>query len=268
MANIFDKKLKTASDSFKAQMLREPLILSKRKLKQLFPYFTGKAFWVATKKPAFLEKLAPEETTQFFNILQCLNIGVDGFGDDTVQFAEVAFGIPGQTMSIVTGVEDGTTSTTVKLPHALTGDPVTRYLMAWVYGTIDKNSGIGDYYGLVKDNQMDWSPENHICEWIYWVTDIGSTERGIEYSAYGFNQFPQTISKSHYNSTHGEVQHQPLNVTFRGQVIDNDENITDLAKTLMRKINDYRHRNIKEMNIQYGKVDALPSDRATDNNSM
>jgi hypothetical protein len=265
---VFDTVLKTSSDQFLSQMIREPLILSKRKLKQLLPYFSATAFIVFTKRPDFMVTKYKLKTAQFFNILQVMNIGVDGFGDDTVQFAEVAFGIPGQQMSIVTGVEDGTQQITVKLPYALTGDPVTKYLMAWINGTIDKHTGIGDYWGQISGGTYEWSPANHTCEWCYWVTDLGSTAANIEYAAYGFNQFPQAIGKGHYNSTHGDRNIQPLNVTFRGQVIDNDPRISTLAKNLMTKINSLRAKNIRSLDVKYDSVGTEAVDKATDNNSM
>jgi len=227
------------ADGTEGKGLLAPVIMSKTKLRQLAPYMSGRAYIVFTKRPAFMAKLHPQKTKEFFHILESFNIGISGIADDTLNLDAIELGRNSQTMHVATGLDSGTDTITINLPYELSGSPVSRYVDVWANGIIDKYTGLGTYHGQIENGTFArWSNENHTAEFIYIVTD--TTGKNIEYAAYGFNMHPTSVMKGHYEFDSSSVAHAAISVALTGQVITGDANLYSVAKSLVSKI--YKNR--------------------------
>ena len=133
-----------------------------------------------------------------------------GFGK-VGEFGEIKGGYIGKSFSIPQMATDGTNELTVKV-FELSGSPIREILHTWINGTVDLDSGLAHYNGLIASGEIGYAQANHTAEFIYVMTD--RTGMKVEYACHLTNCFPTQIPSDHFNGESGNHEVVQYDVVF------------------------------------------------------
>lgn len=180
----------------------------------------------------------PVKFNAFKHLLEYGNLGVSGLQNPTVQFKEIKGGYGGRSFEIPTGVEDSTNEFTVKLIE-LNGSPVREILHSWINSTVDLDSGLLHYNGLLAAGKLGYSQATHTAEFIYVQTDRSGMK--VEYACHLTNCFPKEIPTDHFNaddpSDHKTVEVDVKFTCTKREGIDVNEKAKKLLKAYQIMVN-------------------------------
>lgn len=154
----------------------------------------------------------PMKFDAFKHLLEYGNLGVSGLNNVTVEFEEIKGGYAGRSFEIPKGTSDGTNELTVKLLE-LSGSPVREILHSWINSTVDLDTSLLHYNGLIASGQLGYSQANHTAEFIFVSTD--RTGMKVEYACHLTNCFPKEIPTDHFNADDpSNHEHVEIDVKF------------------------------------------------------
>lgn len=240
-------------------------------LKQYDPLTNGNYRLFMVRKPLWLVKYFGSEPTSKFtafkHILEYGNLGVSGIQSPQVEFGEIKGGYIGKSFSIPQMATDGTNELTVKV-FELSGSPIREILHTWINGTVDLDSGLAHYNGLIASGEIGYAQANHTAEFIYVMTD--RTGMKVEYACHLTNCFPTQIPSDHFNGESGNHEVVQYDVVFnctKHEGIDVNEKAKLLLKNnqiMTNSIEYFTGLNVSDItanptgyNPKTGKLDAL-----------
>lgn len=183
------------------------------------------------REPAWVKKYLGKKSTIFRHIVEYANMGVSGIEDIGVEFDQITGGYSARQFEIPKTTTDGTTSFQIKLME-FSGSPVREYIHTWVNGTVDTQTNMAHYYGLIANGTMAFAQANHTAEFIYVVTD--QTGMKVNYACMFANCFPKKIPTSHFNGDPGEHNYAQIDLDFTCTKYEGPE-VNDKAKELLAR---------------------------------
>lgn len=147
----------------------------------------------------------------FKHILEYGNLGVSGIQGIDVEMEEIRGGYANRAFEIPKMSNDGTTELTIKVME-FSGSPIREILHTWVNGSIDTQTAMAHYNGLIAAGVLEHSQANQTAEFIYVVTD--QTGHKVNYACMFANCFPKSVPADHFNGEAGEHNYAQLDVTF------------------------------------------------------
>lgn len=173
----------------------------------------------------------PMKFNAFKHMLEYGNLGVTGLQNVTVDFDEIKGGYGGRSFEIPKGTQDSTNEFTVKLLE-LSGSAVREILHCWVNSTVDLDTSLLHYNGMIAAGKLGHSQANHTAEFIYVSTD--RTGMKVEYACHLTNCFPKEIPTDHFNADDpSDHKHVEIDVKFtctKREGIDVNEKAKKLLK--------------------------------------
>ena len=201
-------------------------------LKAFDPLVGGFYRLFMVREPAWVKKyLGRTRSAAFRHIIEYANMGVSGIDDITVDFDQISGGYAKRQFDIPKTISDGTESFSIKVME-FSGCPVREYIHTWANGTVDLNSNIAHYGGLIASGDMAFAQANHTAEFIYVVTD--QTGMKVNYACMFTNCFPKKIPTSHFNAEAGEHNTAQLDLEFTCTKYEGPE-VNDKANELLAR---------------------------------
>ena len=201
-------------------------------LKAFDPLVGGYYRIFMVREPAWVKKyLGSTKSAGFRHIVEYGNLGVSGIDDVGVEFDTITGGYSGRSYDIPKVVTDGTNSFQIKLVE-FSGCPIREYIHTWVNGTVDTNTNLAHYYGLIASGEMSYAQANHTAEFIYVVTD--QTGMKVNYACMFANCFPKKIPTSHFNAEAGQHELAQIDLEFTCTKYEGPE-VNSKARELLLK---------------------------------
>lgn len=226
-------------------------------LKQYDPLVTGYGRLFMVRKPLTMATLFKddEKFNNFKHILEYGFTSINGLNDVSVNFATIQGGYANKSFEVPNTIDDATNSFTVGV-YEFSGSPVREILHTWINTTIDKDSGLSHYGGLIASGQMEYNQANHTAEFIYVVTD--RTGMKVEYACMFANCFPRGYKNSQFNTESGEHNIVETDIEFsctKYESVDINKKAKELLKNYQILVNSIEFNS--GLNFMEGKDKSL-----------
>lgn len=215
-----------------ASLYEQIMPLTKLTANRLTPFIPGRAYFIPTEMPAFLEHNIPQKAALLKKLIVSMATSVEGITDKQVNFSDIQTGNEFNNYEVVQSVTGATRELSLGFPADLDGQPIRKILNYWVTGTYDTGSQRGHYYGA----PLIWGQGNHTMSGVYFVLDVKG--RMPQYAAYVCNMFPKVVPNSMNNYKRGEHATIEMSIPFACQYIDDHPFATKLANYYIAKINE------------------------------
>lgn len=180
-------------------------------LQQYDPLITGYGRLFMVRKPLTMTKLLSNKFDIFKHILEYGNTQIGGLGDVSVESGQISGGYAGRSFEIPTVSKDDTNAFNVTV-YEFSGSPVREVLHSWINTTVDLQSGLTHYGGLIASGSLGYSQANHTAEFIYVETD--RTGMKVEYACMFANCFPKGYKNDQFNYQQGQHEVVETNIEF------------------------------------------------------
>lgn len=212
----------------------KPGLMSRRTLNALHHYTAGRAIFVPTQMPKFMEWKFPKETNFIRQIMLVAANRWEFAQDKNVDIGTVETGVEGQARDYVSKTSGRTRECTIGIPAEFDGGIITFWSNAYIEGTQSTHDGVMSLFGYPGAP----SAANYSMEGLYITLD--PTERIAVYSAFVMNMILKVSQLSIFNATKGEYAHQEINMQFACQTIDDDEDVSSMAQLYVNRLNSAR----------------------------
>ena len=217
----------------------KPGLMSRRTLNALHHYTAGRAVFVPTQMPKFMEWKFPKETN-FVRQIMLVAVNRWEFAQDkNADIATVETGVEGQAKDYISKTTGRTRECTLGLPAEFDGGIITQWSNAWIEGMQSSYDGVMSLLGYPGSP----SPANYSMEGMYITLD--PTETIAVYAAFVMNMIIKNAQLSIFNATKGEYSHQELSMQFACQTIDDDDDVMSMAQLYINRLNSARNHNTR-----------------------